>query len=475
VVSLGDAAWGLPLDAAFLGLESRPAGYRYSVPVPPGPLAGFSLALLSGDGEHDAGVVSADFFLELVAIRLRSRWFGCALAQDRVLEATPFVYRDGPALVADVPEAYRLATFPEIRLEGLSAPAIVGAGGLLFEYRPPSFPAQLTIVPENLPAGAAPYPVRFEAGDSSGFPAGGIPAAFRLTASPKRAFPLEPVPSDPGLILDYPREAWRDSRYEIFRWTAFPDILIMDTADYGVQDNILRRLAFFVEKTGYRGRLSTDRELAGLHGWNAHDYKADDLARFFDLAREQNFPLLPEERELEGLLLANGIIREEGEGKIVPGLGALVSMSRESPDYLRSRLLIHEGFHGIFFLDEDFRLFAEARWNNLGREPKRFIRSFFDSQDYDLDDEYLMVNEFMAYCLQQTISQAGTYFGETLAGRIYDTPWRRSALPAGDEEARVWPSLSAAFTAEARAFSGYVNSRWGLAAGRIRSVFVSGD
>jgi hypothetical protein len=291
---------------------------------------------------------------------------------------------------------------------------------------------------------------------------------FILASSPPLPFP-EPIPADPGVILEYPRESWRDKRFEIFRWDRFPGVLIFDTSDYAFQDRLLKRLAFFVEKTGFRGRLASDSEIADLHAWNAHDYRPEDLARFFDAAREKNFPLLSEEHELEDLLIAFGIIRETETG-IYPGEGAIISISRESPDYLRRLFMVHEGFHGLFFIDEDFRNFSRSRWEGLSGTAKRFIKNYFEYQQYDPNDEYLMINEFMAYCLQQPVSQAGKYFGEIVASRLDASPWRRSVLPEKDEEAGNWPEIAAAFTAEAEAFSAYVNRRWGLAAGRVKRI-----
>ena len=49
-------------------------------------------------------------------------------------------------------------------------------------------------------------------------------------------------------------------------------MLIFDTASYAVQARFFRRLAFYVEKQGYRGRLLTDAELGSRRGYNAHDY-----------------------------------------------------------------------------------------------------------------------------------------------------------------------------------------------------------
>ena len=288
-------------------------------------------------------------------------------------------------------------------------------------------------------------------------------------------YSLEPKTADPGVILSYPEGSWRDSRYEVFRWDKFPEILIFDTADYDVQDRLLKRLAFFVEKAGFRGRLAVDAEIADLHGWNAHDYRAEDLAAFFEAARSTNFPLLREERELETILLSEGIIRIDSASRIIPGKGAIISISRESDKTdkaLRQRFMAHEGFHGLYFIDEEFRLFCRRRWEIFPASAKKFLLSFFDFQAYDTKDPYLVVNEYMAHVLQQPVSQIAWYFGEYQPGRmIAVSPWRQASLPEKEEVnaegRRFWPELALAFTAEAEAFSRYVDQRWGLAAGRV--------
>ena len=285
-------------------------------------------------------------------------------------------------------------------------------------------------------------------------------------------FALDPVTADPGVVLAYPMEKWRDRRYEVFRWDAFPEILIFDTADYAIQDRLFKRLAFFVEKAGFRGRLAPDAEIAGLHGWNARDYRALDLANFFEVARKTNFPLIREERELESILLDAGILNRNSASEIIPGMGAIVSISRESDRSLRTRFMAHEGFHGIYFIDEDFRNFSRQRWELFPAAAKKFLLSFFDFQAYDTTDQNLVINEFMAHVLQQSAAQAAWYFGEYQPNRMIATsPWRRASLP---EKATVnpdgrsyWPDIAAAFTSEGEVFSRYVNQRWGLAAGRV--------
>jgi hypothetical protein len=284
-----------------------------------------------------------------------------------------------------------------------------------------------------------------------------------------------PISADPAFILNYPIESWRNSRYEIFSWDVFPEILIFDTSSYAVQDRLFKRLAFFVEKAGFRGRLAGDAEIAELHGWNAHDYRAEDLAAFFETARKISFPLLTEERELESILLDAGVLKRNAAMQIVSGRGAVVSISRESDRIdrsLRPRFMVHDCFHGIYFIDEDFRDFSRQRWEAFPLSAKKFLLSFFEFQAYDTKDPNLVINEFMAHVLQQPVAQAAWYFGEYQPNRmIAASPRRRASLPEKEETAAdgkpYWPEIAAAFTAEGEAFSRYVNQRWSLAAGRV--------
>jgi hypothetical protein len=146
----------------------------------------------------------------------------------------------------------------------------------------------------------------------------------------------------------------------------------------------------------------------------------------------------------------------------------------ETPEYLRFQFMAHEAYHALFFIDEDFREFTRQRWEQFDPVAKRFLISYFEYQQYDVKDEYLLVNEFMGHILQQAASEAGRYFGQTLPQRLVtNSAWRAAAhLPPKDERTNNWPVLAEAFTAEARAFSAYTNRRWGLTAGRVWGVRV---
>ena len=446
VLEVGGKLWALPGEAGCI--------MHYAVPIEA--ISSFAVFLNNKDAVNS---------MRIYSVKFTERWYGFFNVQDEAVNhiyASPFISRRPGESAAesswtvDPPADLHIPAgfFPTASIVPQSGAISVDTGSLRFQALP-----QLRRL--NIPAGmiAAGKPLVIS----------GDPASFRLSYTVIPSFPL-PVTADPGMVLAWPVENWRDPRYEVFKWESFPSLLIFDTANYEVQDRMLKRLAFFVEKAGFRGRLAPDREIAELHGWNAHDYRADDLALFFQAARDAGFPLLAEERELERSLFSAGIIRESGAG-ITGGEGGIISISRESPDYLRYRFMAHEGFHGLFFIDEDFRAFSRRRWQQFPAQAKRFTVSFFNFQRYDTADEYLLINEFMAHVLQQPVSQAGYYFGQALPLRLEDS-WRRADLPEKDQSSGSWPVLAAAFTREAEAFSAYVNSRWGLAAGRVHLVTV---
>jgi hypothetical protein len=227
---------------------------------------------------------------------------------------------------------------------------------------------------------------------------------------------VQPLPADPGGVLLYDPSAWRRPRYELFSWSRFPEILIMDTASYQVQSRFFKRLAFFVEKKGYRGRLVSNEEFADLHGFNAHDYRAKDLARFFQAARDQLFALNPEEELLKQILLDNGIIRDDGV--ISAGRGAILSISRSSYPILRRHLLTHECCHGLFFSLPDFRQASFAAWNELSAPEQEYWKLFFRWVGYDTEDQYLTVNEYQAYLFQQPRPGVEYYFAVLTPSRL---------------------------------------------------------
>ncbi|MCK5672012.1 MAG: hypothetical protein KAH95_01475 [Spirochaetales bacterium] len=223
------------------------------------------------------------------------------------------------------------------------------------------------------------------------------------------SFEHDPVPADIGTMLNYKKSAWRRNDWEVFSWNLFPDILVMDYRDYALQAASLKRLSFFVEKQGFAGNLVDNETLSKLHGWNAHDYRAKDLAAFFSIAKEQNFILNPEEHDLESILLSNHIITKTDTG-YDPVSGGILSYSMESSSRLRRLFITHEGYHGIFFSDQNFVSEVKIIWDGLDDTEKQFWYDFLAWKRYDIDNPYLVVNEFMAYLMQQRIEDIESYY-----------------------------------------------------------------
>ncbi|MGP1588138.1 MAG: hypothetical protein ACTTHG_07355 [Treponemataceae bacterium] len=272
----------------------------------------------------------------------------------------------------------------------------------------------------------------------------------------------KPILADPGLIIHWPKENWRSKDFELFAWEEFPSILILDFADYSVQDKFLKRLAFFVEKANFVGTLLKDEQMISLHGYNAHDYKSEDLAGFFTAVEKQNFQLNNEELMLKQILLDNGWIKYENG--IFSGTNtALISISKESPDYLRTTFICHEGMHGIFFIDSEFRTFIYELFDKTDKNSIEFIKAYFfvtPSLSYDIKNDYLLRNEFMAYLFQQPLSAISQYFGTNLANRHYINKFY-------PEIAKICRETQAqGFVEAAEKLDEYAQSRWAFNLGR---------
>ncbi|MDR2313071.1 MAG: hypothetical protein LBE02_00885 [Spirochaetaceae bacterium] len=227
---------------------------------------------------------------------------------------------------------------------------------------------------------------------------------------------LAPLSSDLGTMMYCPPSAWRNKEYEFFTFNVYPRILYLVSESFAVQSRFLKRLAFFTEKPGFTGALARDEDIRGLRDWFAHDYRARDLARFFDLARRQNFPLNGSELFLRDMLLRQGIIRIE-QGAIVPGEGALIGLSVES----RNRLpvyYVHETVHGLEFTMPALHALFLDFFESLSSYEKEFIKTALTYREYNVErDQNLLIAETMAYLLQQRPEETDRYFQE------YIRPW----------------------------------------------------
>ena len=315
-------------------------------------------------------------------------------------------------------------------------------------------------------------------------PAGALKAPFSrmdITANPEcissvllggvtlknqnKSFIDEPIKTDPGLIQHYRQSNWRIEDYELFQWDRYPEILIFDTKDYDVQSKFFTRLAYFVEKEGFKGRLATDEELEGKHGYNAHDYKVDDLARFFNKAVEENFQLNSYELMLKKILINNGLF--EADGRLVkPIKGEIASISRQTPDWSRTNLLTHELYHMVFFMDEEFRNYTTAVYHTCDSETLNFLIDYFKSQPslgYDTNDQYLMYTEFMAYVMEQRTNKVAKSF-------VDKASWGTVMKFTPDRAAYIRQTQGRGFEDISNALTDFVFDKYGIVAGNLALI-----
>ena len=228
-IDLDGTSWVLPWDFSFLDSTVLPEIYRdlefltikYTIPLSSRELENLTLfwmhettATVSGNTASGSTASTGTQTPSLVIsnIELVPRWFGVSFNIDtRTLKLSPFVYSQGNLLVMEIPP--------------------------MFDY---SFESSAL--------------------DNSDIAAAN--AALESTSSGS----IQPITADTRQVLNWPLSEWRLTNYELFRWSDFPHVLIFDFLNYDVQNRFLKRLAFFVEKAGFRGRLAQDHEIANLHG-----------------------------------------------------------------------------------------------------------------------------------------------------------------------------------------------------------------
>ena len=230
---------------------------------------------------------------------------------------------------------------------------------------------------------------------------------------------LEPLPADFKQILENDPAQWRYSDWEVYAWESFPGILIIDFQNFNIQSHMLKRLSYFVEKRGYTGKIHSFLRLSGKTDWNAHNYKAKDLAAFFTEAQRSNALLTSAETYLRELLMANGII-EKGEAGYTGGEDkGIVSVSQESASHVRSLLLTHEGYHGLFYAAPGLKELVYDLWDRLAPEAQEMWVEYLRTADvwnYDYNNGYLLRNEMLGYMMQQ--KDFGEYFDNMMFPRL---------------------------------------------------------
>ncbi len=209
-----------------------------------------------------------------------------------------------------------------------------------------------------------------------------------------------------------------ETAWPLVRLQSNPAVLVLEFPNLHEQGLALNRAAAFIEKKhSAGGQVLGDAEMQRLLArsgdsvatfYFGHDYSAEQLQRFFDRAQAQGLALNAQERRLQALLQAHGLLNASSPAAAGRSL-ALVSFtaiqdddpatpSDEQVDALRREsTLRHELSHGEFFTDARYRRQCWAFWQHgLSEAERARFRQLLSSMDYDPSNEELMVNETQA-------------------------------------------------------------------------------
>ena len=248
-------------------------------------------------------------------------------------------------------------------------------------------------------AGAAALPILLGAGWAAyragwGEGPGVAPPGVQAPAGPD--IPAVPAIGREALL------AWQPEETTLLHLADMPRVFVIAFPDLERQGRMMNRIAALIEKAqAPRDRVLDDAALAAAiaqEGLDAetyyfgHDYRLEDVERFFALARLSGVALNAEERWLEARL---PVMAAGGGPK------ALITVPAEGSRFdasARRAVLEHEAGHGLFFTDPAFAAQVLRAWREVFTEAERgAVRRYLEREGYDTSLEWLMANEAMAY------------------------------------------------------------------------------
>ncbi|WP_041176937.1 hypothetical protein [Borrelia crocidurae] len=213
----------------------------------------------------------------------------------------------------------------------------------------------------------------------------------------------KPINADLKLIFNYTKKNYRRDSFEFFNFIANPNVYIIKFKTLHDQALMLKRMAFFLEKKEFRGRLLSNTELENKVGWGGHDYRLQDIITFFNKAQKLNIKLNKEEITLKNLIIANKLAYIVNNIIKIKNKSKNIAFATYSEDEIMSktdqmRIFMHEMLHMYFFTDNNFNKEIVNFWNkNISPNNKKSWINFLDNIGYDVTFNYLVMNEFYAY------------------------------------------------------------------------------
>ena len=336
--------------------------------------------------------------------------------EARIVMRAPGAAHSGrmPVAAADPDDTVRLRRAPipgGARGLALIAAGVVGGlvlSGAIWALWPASHPAPHPVA--AVPVASPPMPAAVPARPVPGPGTAALPAVAPPAVAPA-ARTASAAAAPRFLVRTATRReilASTPTTIDVFRFAWNPNIIVLDFASLRTQGLMLDRVAALVEKAGmahdrvvsWRAlivRIHTEDDTIGTY-YYGHDYSAAALARFFALAAADHRRLDPEEQTLHALLAQLGWLRPGVHAGLItlPRVGANRYVTRAADDVI----LTHELSHGEFFSNPAYRAYVYHFWHaGLTAAERAGVRRFLASEEYDITQHEVVVNEMQAYLM----------------------------------------------------------------------------
>lgn len=214
-------------------------------------------------------------------------------------------------------------------------------------------------------------------------------------------------------IFYWDSHLWRQSDYEFFQVEELPNSYFLRFSTYDIQSDWLTRLAFFVEKKDSRGTVISQEQAKVRKGWNAHDYRVEDIVRFFNEVNKFKLGLTQGEQQLQDLLMQEKLIVQKDDTYKAQKYSngneyAVLTIADSSSSELKYRLFRHEFIHGLYFTYPELRSTVSDLWDDLPEEIKHIFTYLLEGSNYDISHDYLVKNEYFAFLFERPL-QVGTF------------------------------------------------------------------
>ncbi|CAA7614603.1 conserved exported hypothetical protein [Candidatus Terasakiella magnetica] len=209
----------------------------------------------------------------------------------------------------------------------------------------------------------------------------------------------------------------------IFRYSANPDIMVMDIPTLAQQGEMFNRMVALIERMGAsRVKVMNNDELAEYVrsvGKTAatfafgNDFRSSEMVIFFNLAAHGQVELNEQEQLLRRFLLDQRMVMEKfgflqvaGHDRIILSVPQEQAQTLDNGNTLRitararDTILRHELSHGEYYTNRYYADYCRQFWRTvMSAQERAAFRKFLAGRNYDTDNDEMMINETQAYLI----------------------------------------------------------------------------